>query len=54
MKHQAKKEKLDESLSMKNGKESAKKQSFMDRKNESIGERKMMKAMPAKIASKKK
>jgi hypothetical protein len=54
MKKQSKNDRMDEKISMKNGKESMKKQSFTDRRNESIGERKMMKAMPAKMGSKKK
>lgn len=40
MKKQTKKDKMDESLSMKHGKESTKKQSFKDRRDESKGMKK--------------
>lgn len=40
MKKQNKKDKMDESLSMKNGKESKKKESFKDRRDESKGMKK--------------
>ena len=42
MKKQSKKDKMDESLSMKHGKESSKKQSFSDRRHESMGASKKM------------
>lgn len=44
MKHQTKKDRMDESLSMKHGKESTKKQSFASRRHESMGAKKGMKA----------
>lgn len=40
MKKQTKKDKMDEMLSMKHGKESGKKQSFKDRRDESKGAKK--------------
>jgi hypothetical protein len=40
MKKQNKKDKMDESLSMKHGKESTKKQTFKDRRDESKGMKK--------------
>jgi hypothetical protein len=40
MKHQSKKSKLDEALSMKHGKESEKKESFASRRHESMGAKK--------------
>lgn len=43
MKKQSKKDKMDESLSMKNGKESMKKQSFASRRHESEGMKKAKK-----------
>lgn len=39
-KKQTKKDKMDESLSEKHGKESSKKQSFSDRRHESMGSKK--------------
>lgn len=51
MKHQSKKDKMDESLSMKHGKESTKKQSMTSRRNESMGAKK---GLPVKMGSKKK
>ena len=50
MKKQGYNDRLDESLSMKHGKESKKKQSFGDRRDESRG---MKKAIRAKLARKK-
>jgi hypothetical protein len=43
MKKQTKADKMDESLSMKHGKESTKKQSFKDRRDESQGAKKVKK-----------
>lgn len=40
MKKQSKADRMDESLSMKHGKESKKKQSFKDRRDESMGSKK--------------
>lgn len=40
MKKQSKADQMDESLSMKHGKESKKKQSFKDRRDESMGSKK--------------
>lgn len=51
MKHQSKKDKLDEKLSMKHGKESKKEQPMVARRHESEGMRKM--GMKEKVASKK-
>lgn len=51
MKKQSKKDKMDESLSMKHGKEASKKQSFTDRRHESMGAKCKM-GMKAKVASK--
>lgn len=51
MKKQSKKDKMDESLSMKHGKESKMKQSFSDRRHESMGAKCKM-GMKAKVASK--
>lgn len=50
MKHQTKKDKLDEKLSMKHGKESMKKQPMEARRHESIGAPKM--GMPVKKGTK--
>lgn len=50
MKKQTAKDKLDERLSMKHGKESSKKQSMADRRHESKGAKK---GLPVKMGSKK-
>lgn len=48
MKKQGYNDRLDEKLSMKHGKESGKKQSFKDRRDESRGAKKAMKAKSAR------